>query len=83
MAPATVPKIRVRGDFAASAIEKPRLVLLAANRGFRYFKRPADCDDEESLEEQRGRAVLRTVMLSTRADRNYGPPDGSQPEFDL
>jgi hypothetical protein len=48
-----------------------------------YFKHPVDCDDEESLEEQRGRAVLRTVMLSTQADRNYGPPDGIQPEFDL
>jgi hypothetical protein len=22
-------------------------------------------------------------MLSTRADRYYGPPDGIQPEFDL
>jgi hypothetical protein len=22
-------------------------------------------------------------MLSTQADRNYGPPDGTQPEFDL
>ena len=27
--------------------------------------------------------MLRTVMLSTRADRYYGPPDGIQPEFDL
>ena len=27
--------------------------------------------------------MLRTAMLSTRADRNYGPPDGIQPEFDL
>jgi hypothetical protein len=27
--------------------------------------------------------VLRTAMLSTRADRYYGPPDGIQPEFDL
>ena len=48
-----------------------------------YFKRPVDCDDEESLEERRGRTVLRTAMLSTRADRYYGPPDGIQPEFDL
>ena len=48
-----------------------------------YFKRPVDCDDEESLEEGRGRTVLRTAMLSTRADRYYGPPDGIQPEFDL
>src|SRR4051812_44241105 len=48
-----------------------------------YFKRPVDCDDEESLEERRGRTVLRTAMLSTRADRYYGPPDGTQPEFDL
>ncbi len=64
-------------------MEKPRLALWAANRGSRYFKRPVDCDDEESLEEQRSRAVLRTVMLSTQADRNYGPPDGIQPEFDL
>jgi len=38
------------------------------------------CDDEESLEDRRGRAVLRTVMWSTRANRNYGPPDGIQPE---
>ena len=29
---------------------------------FRYFKRPVDCDDEESLEERRGRTVLRTAM---------------------
>ena len=48
-----------------------------------YFKRPVDCDDEESLEERRDRTVLRTAMLSTRADRYYGPPDGIQPEFDL
>ena len=27
--------------------------------------------------------MLRTAMLSTRADRYYGPPDGIQPEFDL
>jgi hypothetical protein len=27
-----------------------------------YFKHPADCDDEESLEERRGRTVLRTAM---------------------
>jgi hypothetical protein len=27
--------------------------------------------------------VLRTAMLSTRANRYYGPPDGIQPEFDL
>ena len=27
--------------------------------------------------------MLRTAMLSTRADRYYGPPDGTQPEFDL
>ena len=48
-----------------------------------YFKRPVDCDDEESLEERRGRTVLRTAMLSTRANRINGPPDGTQPEFDL
>ena len=56
---------------------------MCVNRGLRYFKRPVDCDDEESLEERRGRTVLRTAMLSTRADRYYGPPDGIQPEFDL
>ena len=27
-----------------------------------YFKLPAECDDEESLEERRGRTVLRTAM---------------------
>jgi hypothetical protein len=27
-----------------------------------YFKLPVDCDDEESLEERRGRTVLRTAM---------------------
>ena len=27
--------------------------------------------------------MLRTAMCSTRANRNYGPPDGIQPEFDL
>src|SRR4026207_634091 len=48
-----------------------------------YFKRPGDCDAEGSLEERRVRTVLRTAMLSTRADRYYGPPDGIQPEFDL
>ena len=26
------------------------------------FKHPVDCDDEESLEERRGRTVLRTAM---------------------
>jgi len=24
--------------------------------------------------------MLRTAMVSTRANRNYGPPDGIQPE---
>jgi hypothetical protein len=50
---------------------------------FQKFKLPVDGDDEESLEERRGRTVLRTAMLSTLANRYYGPPDGSQPEFDL
>jgi hypothetical protein len=27
--------------------------------------------------------VLCTAMLSTQADRNNGPPDGTQPEFDF
>jgi hypothetical protein len=63
--------------------QKPQLSLEASSRGFRYFKRPVDGDDEESLEERRGRTVLRTAMLSTQANRNYGPPDGIQPEFDL
>lgn len=27
--------------------------------------------------------MLRTAMCSAQANRYYGPPDGSQPEFDL
>jgi hypothetical protein len=38
---------------AAIIVERPRPS---------YFKLPADCDDEESLEERRGRTVLRTAM---------------------
>jgi len=55
----------------------------ASGRGLSYFKLPVDGDDEESLEERRGRTVLRTAMWSAQANRYYGPPDGIQPEFDL
>ena len=50
------------------------------DRSLFYVKHPVDCDDEESLEERRGRTMLRTAMVSTRANRNYGPPDGIQPD---
>jgi hypothetical protein len=40
-----------------------RCSLWAKHRGlFLYFKLPVDCDDEESLEERRGRTMLRTAM---------------------
>ena len=42
--------------------QKGRGQRICVNRGLRYFKRPVDCDDEESLEERRGRTVLRTAM---------------------
>jgi hypothetical protein len=73
----------VKLDRVQYAKEKSRdQSLIALGRG-PYFKRPVDGDDEESLEERRGRTMLRTAMWSTQANRYYGPPDGIQPEFDL
>ena len=72
-----------RAHFSLCTQKRPRPDTRERRPRPRYFKRPVDGDDEESLEERRGRTVLRTAMLSTQANRYYGPPDGIQPEFDL